>query len=82
MAFPPRGVTQHHEHDLHLQFPATALRTVPVTWAADDNIVDLDTVPKPFDGAATSAILRYTLINPSAPIVGARSPLPARPSRG
>ncbi|HEY0550222.1 MAG TPA: Ig-like domain-containing protein, partial [Verrucomicrobiae bacterium] len=48
---------------------------VTVTWAADDGIVDLDTVPKPFDGTATSAILHYTLINPSAPIVIAQTPL-------
>ena len=53
----------------------TLASTVAVTWAVSHGIVDLDLVPKPFDGNATSAKLNYLLINPSAPLVSAQIPV-------
>jgi hypothetical protein len=47
---------------------------VDITWAANDNIVDLDALPKPFDGNAASSKVHYTLLNPSAPTVVTQSP--------
>jgi hypothetical protein len=72
---PATGLTSGTNTTYVFSFPQPAYGSVIVTWASNDNIVDLDTVAKPFDGTAASAILRYTLINPSAPIVIAQTPL-------
>jgi hypothetical protein len=48
---------------------------VLVSWATNHGIMDLDAVPKAFDGNAVSAQLNYLLVNPSAPIVAARVPI-------
>ncbi len=56
-------------------FPQPAYGTVAITWATNYGIVDLDPVPKPFDGNAANARLNYLLVNPSAPIVTAQTPL-------
>ncbi len=72
---PATGLSSTTNTTYTFSFPQPPYGAVTVTWAADDGIVDMDTVPKPFDGTATSAILRYTLFNPSAPIVVARVPI-------
>ncbi|HMJ89307.1 MAG TPA: lamin tail domain-containing protein [Candidatus Acidoferrum sp.] len=55
-------------------FAQPSYGNVNVTWAAGHGIVDLDSPPKPFDGAAPGAVFTYSLINPSAPTVSSQSP--------
>ncbi|MDB6032829.1 MAG: uncharacterized protein JWM16_3167, partial [Verrucomicrobiales bacterium] len=55
-------------------FAQPAYGAVVVSWVTDPGIVDFDQVPKPFNGAAAGSILRYTLLNPSAPTVVNSSP--------
>ena len=55
-------------------FLQPAYGAVTLTWATNHGIRDFDEPPKPFDGAASSAILHYTLVNPSAPTVAAQIP--------
>ncbi|HTD67524.1 MAG TPA: Ig-like domain-containing protein, partial [Candidatus Limnocylindria bacterium] len=58
-------------------FPQPAYGTVNITWAAGHGIVDFDTPVKAFDGNAASARLTYTLVNPSAPTIIVRAPVPS-----
>ena len=56
-------------------FPQPPYGTVALTWATNHGIIDLDPVPKPFDGNAASAKVNYLLVNPSAPVVSAQVPI-------
>ncbi len=53
-------------------FTQPAFGPVVVSWAAGHGIVDLDAVPKAF--ASTGVTFQYTLLNPSAPTVAAKTP--------
>jgi hypothetical protein len=56
------------------QFPQPGFGPVIITWDPNHGVVDLDAVPRSFDGASPSSILTYTLLNPSRPIVLTQSP--------
>jgi len=55
-------------------FAQPAYGSVSVTWAGGHGIVDFDSPPKPFDGAAAGATFQYTLLNPSTPTIVGQSP--------
>ena len=56
-------------------FTQPAFGNVLVTWATNHGILDHDVIPKPFNGAAASSILHYTLFNPASPRVLSQSPV-------
>ncbi len=47
---------------------------VTVSWAGSHGIVDFDSPPKPFDGAAVVATFHYSLLNPRTPTIVGQSP--------
>jgi len=47
---------------------------VALTWATNHGIADFDSPPKAFDGTAASALLNYTLLNPSSPRILSQTP--------
>ena len=55
-------------------FPQPPYGPVLLTWATNHGIADLDNPPKPFDGAATSSVLGYTLLNPTSPRILSQDP--------
>jgi hypothetical protein len=69
------GVVSGTNTVYEFSFAQPAYGPVVVSWATNHGIVDLDAVPKAFDGEAVSAKLNYLLLNPSAPVVAARVPI-------
>ncbi len=57
-------------------FPAPQFGLVSVTWATGHGIVDFDSPPKPFNGAAPGSTFQYTFLNPSTPTVVSQIPSP------
>ncbi len=71
---PASAVVSTNDAIYTFQFAQPPYGNVVVTWATNDDIVDFDSPPKPFDGTAASSILRYFLINPSNPRVASQTP--------
>ncbi|MEY2407909.1 MAG: acid phosphatase type 7 [Verrucomicrobiota bacterium] len=71
---PASSVSSSTNTTYQFTFSQPAYGLVTVTWAANHGISDFDDPAKPFDGAAASSILHYTLVNPSAPTVVAQTP--------
>ena len=71
---PPTGFTNESSSVYTFQFAQPAYGPVLLTWAAVTGILDFDDIPKPFNGAATNSILRYTLFDPAIPRVASQTP--------
>ncbi|HEU0010784.1 MAG TPA: Ig-like domain-containing protein, partial [Verrucomicrobiae bacterium] len=72
---PATGLSSTTNTTYTFSFEQPPFGPVNVTWAAGHGITDLDSPPKPFDGAAAGSTFQYSLINPSAPTIALQSPL-------
>jgi hypothetical protein len=68
----PAGSSNGASYTFAFAQPAYGL--VNINWAAGHGITDRDAPPKPFDATAPGSTFTYTLVNPSAPVVFARTP--------
>src|SRR4030095_3062464 len=74
-SMPATGVSSTTNTTYTFSFGQPSFGPVIVTWAAGHGIADLDSPPKPFDGAAAGSTFQYLLLNPSAPTIALQSPL-------
>ncbi|MFM1770623.1 MAG: Inner spore coat protein, partial [Verrucomicrobiota bacterium] len=72
---PATGLASTTNTTYTFSFAQPAYGTVNVTWDPGAEIVDLDTPPKPFNASAGTAAFSYRLLNPSAPVVAAQTPV-------
>lgn len=72
---PAIGVSSTTNTTYTFTFAQPVYGSVVVTWAASHGIVDFDNTPRAFNAAAPGATLRFTLLNPSAPLVAGKDPL-------
>ena len=74
---PATGLTGAPSNTLYtFSFAQPPFGTVNVSWAADDDIVDFDAPPKPFDGTMAGSTFQYTFLNPSTPTILSHTPAP------
>ena len=72
---PASSMVSTSSTEFTFNFSQPAYGTVAVTWAVSHGIVDFDDPGKPFDATLASARFNYSLINPSAPLVFAQTPV-------